>query len=115
MKDAYGWPGEILTETSIGAWTGELPPYLRMVSEADSIGEGIPTAALEKIDAEMKISAQYIASYQVNTNCSYYLCFISCTLCHRSNNTMQEQHKPTQFYDPSIITHNIFRDGIVTN
>ncbi|KAG2687743.1 hypothetical protein I3760_09G064700 [Carya illinoinensis] len=65
MKDAYGWPGEILTETSIGAWTGELPPYLRMVSEADSIGEGIPTAALEKIDAEMKISAQYIASYQV--------------------------------------------------
>jgi hypothetical protein len=87
IKDAFGWPGDIKTETSIGAWTGELPSYLRMVGEADSNSEGNSTAPLDKIDADMRISAQEIASYQVNFNFYIYiyiynLCFISCTcLC----------------------------------
>lgn len=62
-----------MTETSIGAWTGELPSYLRRASEADSNNEGISTVPLEKIDADMRTSAQDIASYQVNPNCSYYI------------------------------------------
>lgn len=77
-----------MTETSIGAWTGELPSYLRMVGEADSNSEANSTAPLDKIDADMRISAQEIASYQVNFNfyfiflIFYDLCFISCTcLC----------------------------------
>ncbi|XP_062162628.1 uncharacterized protein LOC133869603 isoform X2 [Alnus glutinosa] len=65
IKDAFGWPGDIKTETSIGSWTGELPSYLRMVGEADSNSEGNSTAPLDKIDADMRISAQEIASYQV--------------------------------------------------
>ncbi|KAE7995776.1 hypothetical protein FH972_000544 [Carpinus fangiana] len=65
IKVAFGWPGDIMTETSIGAWTGELPSYLRMVGEADSNGEGNSTAPLDKIDEDMRISAQEIASYQV--------------------------------------------------
>ncbi|XP_059439590.1 uncharacterized protein LOC132172155 isoform X2 [Corylus avellana] len=65
IKDAFGWPGDIITETSIGAWTGELPSYLRMVGEADSNSEGNSVAPLNKIDEDMRISAQEIASYQV--------------------------------------------------
>ncbi|XP_030971997.1 uncharacterized protein LOC115992088 isoform X1 [Quercus lobata] len=65
IKDAFGWAGDIRTETRIGAWTGELPSYLRMVGEADSNIEGISTAPSEKIDTDMRISAHDIASYQV--------------------------------------------------
>lgn len=65
IKAAFGWPGDVMTETSIGAWTGELPSYLRRASEADSNNEGISTVPLEKIDADMRTSAQDIASYQV--------------------------------------------------
>nr|XP_023908450.1 uncharacterized protein LOC112020120 isoform X1 [Quercus suber] len=65
IKDAFGWAGDIRTETRIGAWTGELPSYLRMVGEADSDIESIPTAPSEKIDTDMRISAHDIASYQV--------------------------------------------------
>lgn len=48
----------------MGVWTGKLPEYLRMVVENDSNGEGISTTS-ENIDAEIKTSAQDIASYQV--------------------------------------------------
>jgi hypothetical protein len=83
IKDAFGWPGDIMIETSIGAWTGELPSYLRMVGEADSNSEGNSTAPLDKIDEDMRVSAQEIASYQVNFQIYiiyfFDLCFISCT------------------------------------
>ena len=69
IKDAFGWPGDVMTETRIGAWTGELPSYLRMVGEADSNSEGISTAPAENIDTDMRNSAHDIASYQVNSNC----------------------------------------------
>lgn len=65
IKDAFGWPGDVMTETRIGAWTGELPSYLRMVGEADSNSEGISTAPAENIDTDMRNSAHDIASYQV--------------------------------------------------
>ena len=83
IKDAFGWAGDIRTETRIGAWTGELPSYLRMVGEADSNIEGISTAPSDKIDTDMRISAHDIASYQVNSNffilsLPYFLHF----LCH---------------------------------
>lgn len=78
IKDAFGWAGDIRTETRIGAWTGELPSYLRMVGESDSKIEGISTAPSEKIDTDMRTSAHDIASYQVNSNCLYYLSLISC-------------------------------------
>lgn len=64
IKDALGWPGDIVREINVGVWTGKLPEYLRMVVENDSNGEGISTTS-EKIDAEIKKSAQDIASYQV--------------------------------------------------
>lgn len=67
IKDAFGWAGDIRTETRIGAWTGELPSYLRMVGESDSKIEGISTAPSEKIDTDMRTSAHDIASYQVNS------------------------------------------------
>lgn len=78
IKDAFGWAGDIRTETRIGAWTGELPSYLRMVGEADSNIEGISTAPAEKIDTDMRTSAHDIASYQVNSNCLYHLSLFSC-------------------------------------
>lgn len=85
IKDAFGWAGDIRTETRIGAWTGELPSYLRMVGEADSNIEGISTAPSEKIDTDMRISAQDIASYQVNSICLYYLClFLAFSLSQRN-------------------------------
>lgn len=50
-----------------GAWTGELPKYLRRVVEADNCGVDFSsiTDASEKSDEEIKASAQDIASYQV--------------------------------------------------
>lgn len=67
IKDAFGWPGEIMMEMDIGASIGEIPNYLKMTAEADSIGEENSTdsASIKKIDADMKSSAQDIATYQV--------------------------------------------------
>ncbi|CAK9184067.1 unnamed protein product [Ilex paraguariensis] len=66
IKDGFGWPGEIMTEPGGGAWTGEVPRYLR-VDEADTSVADIlyASAPSEKSDEEMKASAQDIASYQV--------------------------------------------------
>ncbi|CAL5409910.1 unnamed protein product [Camellia sinensis] len=67
IKDAFGWPGNIMTEKSVGAWIGELPAVLRKLGEADlSLGE-IPSssAPLKENDEELGTSTQDIASYQV--------------------------------------------------
>ncbi|BFG27850.1 hypothetical protein CerSpe_141240 [Prunus speciosa] len=67
IKDALGWPGEIKMETDVGAWTGKVPNYLRMVVEDSSNREDMSTfsSPSEKIDEDLKASAQDIASYQV--------------------------------------------------
>ncbi|KAH9748888.1 Deneddylase [Citrus sinensis] len=65
IKDTFDWPGDIMTEMSIGAWIGEIPNYLKLSHEDDSTSEGNLTAALEKIDPDIKSSMQDIASYQV--------------------------------------------------
>ncbi|KAL6282398.1 hypothetical protein ACE6H2_013327 [Prunus campanulata] len=67
IKDALGWPGEIKMETDAGAWTGKVPNYLRMVVEDSSNREDMSTfsSSSEKIDEDLKASAQDIASYQV--------------------------------------------------
>ncbi|XP_034210785.1 uncharacterized protein LOC117623883 isoform X2 [Prunus dulcis] len=67
IKDALGWPGEIKMETDVGAWTGKVPNYLRMVVENSSNREDMSTfsSSSEKIDEDLKASAQDIASYQV--------------------------------------------------
>lgn len=64
IKDSFGWPGEILTNSSRCAWTGELPIYLRKM---DDIASNIlSTSQLsEATDEEAKASLQDIASYQV--------------------------------------------------
>ncbi|KAL6333267.1 hypothetical protein AAG906_028450 [Vitis piasezkii] len=66
IKDAFGWSGEIMAESSVGAWTGDLPIYLR-VDKANHSGEDISngTALLQRSDEEKKTSTQDIASYQV--------------------------------------------------
>lgn len=66
IKDALGWPGNIETEASIGAWIGEIPTYLKMYCEANSSGEEKSISAeLEEKDAELKSSLQDVATYQV--------------------------------------------------
>ncbi|KAA8519727.1 hypothetical protein F0562_013983 [Nyssa sinensis] len=67
VKDAFGWSGEIMKETNVGAWTGELPKYLSRGDEADSSSVDISStsATPEESDAETRTSAQDIASYQV--------------------------------------------------
>lgn len=65
IKDTFDWPGDIMTEMSVGAWIGEIPNYLKLSHEDDSTSEGNLTAALEKIDPDIKSSMQDIASYQV--------------------------------------------------
>ncbi|KAK7246429.1 hypothetical protein RIF29_41297 [Crotalaria pallida] len=58
IKHGYGWSGDIKVEDGIGAWIGELPPYLR--------GEGVDTlSALEDMDDEAEGLMLDIASYQV--------------------------------------------------
>lgn len=62
VKDAFAWPGDINVKTSVGAWTGDLPVYLRnRVNEADSKSEDISSSS----STLEKSKAQDIASYQV--------------------------------------------------
>ncbi|MBA0662480.1 hypothetical protein Goklo_006590 [Gossypium klotzschianum] len=67
IKDAFGWPREIATETNIGAWIGEIPSCLKAPHQANSNSEDNSTsfADVKKIDADIKSSVQDIASYQV--------------------------------------------------
>ncbi|KAG8490829.1 hypothetical protein CXB51_013926 [Gossypium anomalum] len=67
IKDAFGWPGEIATETNFGAWIGEMPSCLKAPHQANSNSEDNSTsfADVEKMDADIKSSVQDIASYQV--------------------------------------------------
>ncbi|GAV76969.1 hypothetical protein CFOL_v3_20442, partial [Cephalotus follicularis] len=67
IKDAFGWPGDIMTEVNLGTWIGEIPNYLKIGSEADSGKEDYSTNSdvLENVDSDMKSSVQGIASYQV--------------------------------------------------
>lgn len=58
----------------MGVWTGELPEFLRMSVENDSNSKDMPATSLaENIDAEIKTSAQDIASYQVIHICNLNL------------------------------------------
>ncbi|KAK8575206.1 hypothetical protein V6N13_033551 [Hibiscus sabdariffa] len=67
IKDAFGWPGDIATETNLGAWIGEIPNYLKAPHQANSNSEDDSTnsADVEKMDDDIKSSVQDIASYQV--------------------------------------------------
>lgn len=67
MKDSFGWPGNIVTDKKIGAWIGEIPAYFKTMDEADAASEENSTDStpIQKIDADLKSSAQDIASYQV--------------------------------------------------
>ncbi|XP_021294578.1 uncharacterized protein LOC110424346, partial [Herrania umbratica] len=67
IKDAFGWPGDIATETDLGAWIGEIPNYLKVPHQANSNNEddSASSADLEKIDDDLKSSVQDVASYQV--------------------------------------------------
>lgn len=65
IKDAFGWPGDIITEASIGAWIGEMPAYLKKFCHANSSGEEFISADLEKIDPDIKSTLQDVATYQV--------------------------------------------------
>ncbi|XP_077229563.1 deneddylase isoform X2 [Tasmannia lanceolata] len=65
IKDALGWPGDILIDSDIGAWTGELPSYLRVS------GKGLAQEAMacngeaSTTVASGDVPTQDIASYQV--------------------------------------------------
>ncbi|KAF6155937.1 hypothetical protein GIB67_039268 [Kingdonia uniflora] len=89
IKDAVGWPGDITTEINVGAWTGELPSYLRRLDTGDIVQEvvtsnekdagsysngnvpmsaGFFTSVVSASDisnTNVKTSVQDIASYQV--------------------------------------------------
>ncbi|GMJ14702.1 ANGULATA 10 [Hibiscus trionum] len=67
VKDAFGWPGDIATETNLGAWIGEIPNYLKAPHQANFNSEDDSTnsADVEKMDDDIKSSVQDIASYQV--------------------------------------------------
>ncbi|XP_022715814.1 uncharacterized protein LOC111275010 isoform X2 [Durio zibethinus] len=67
IKDAFGWPGDIATETNLGAWIGEIPNYLKAPHQANSNSEDDSTSSadVEKMDADIKSSVQDVASYQV--------------------------------------------------
>ena len=68
IKDAFGWPGDILMGTNSVAWIGEIPNYLKTMDQADSSSDNLSTdsSSMEKIESDMKSSAQDIASYQVS-------------------------------------------------
>lgn len=75
-----------MTEMRIGAWIGEIPNYLLLSEDDSSRGEdSTDSASLEKIDADIKLPAQDIASYQVINigNLSLFLCglLLACLLC----------------------------------
>ncbi|KAF4388814.1 hypothetical protein F8388_018993 [Cannabis sativa] len=66
IKDDLCWPGDIITERNVGVWAGELPEFLVKGIENDSNSkDGSTTSFIENIDANIKTSAQDIASYQV--------------------------------------------------
>ncbi|XP_024007687.1 uncharacterized protein LOC18992208 isoform X2 [Eutrema salsugineum] len=67
LKDAYCWVGEISLESSIGAWIGEVPDYLKEISRAKSVEDHIvrSSSLLDKLNEDAKASAQDIATYQV--------------------------------------------------
>lgn len=79
VKDSLGWPGEITLERNVGAWTGKVPDYLRMAVEDNLNNEDMSTISvpLDKIDEDLKASAQDIASYQVTD--VTFLCPLSCS------------------------------------
>lgn len=73
LKDAYSWVGETTQESSIGAWTGEVPDYLKETSRAKSLDHIVTSSSLlEKLNEDAKASAQDIATYQViPVNCEF--------------------------------------------
>lgn len=77
IKDAFGWPGDIATETNLGAWIGEIPSCLKVSHQANCSSEDDSTrsADAEKHSDDIKSSVQDVASYQVNSPV-YRLVFI---------------------------------------
>lgn len=97
IKDGVGWPGDIETDTNFGAWTGELPNYLRkfhdrnvhkvIPSTRDHIGSissrDVPSVLdmsntvaplSDQLDTDIRTLVQDIASYQVHSAVYYSLC-----------------------------------------
>ncbi|KAJ4840403.1 hypothetical protein Tsubulata_002062 [Turnera subulata] len=66
IKDTFGWSGDVKTEADMGAWIGDIPIYLR-TGETDFNSEknAFGSTPLQKNDADIKSSAQDIATYQV--------------------------------------------------
>lgn len=85
IKDAFGFPGDIMTDPDVGAWIGQLPSYLTRkrdvnlvqdvhlstsrssgdVPTHEDLSDTAPSSSLESsADSEMR-TAQDIASFQV--------------------------------------------------
>ncbi|KAL5989516.1 hypothetical protein ACLOJK_010408 [Asimina triloba] len=83
IRDALGWSGEVTNHVNMGAWTGEIPSYLKrlvsinLVPDAASASEGTTAdshgadlsdgeVSVCRNDSDMQmLTAQGIASYQV--------------------------------------------------
>ncbi|CAI9090138.1 OLC1v1024841C1 [Oldenlandia corymbosa var. corymbosa] len=67
VKDSFGWPGEIRTEAGLYAWTGDLPLYLRKMSENGSTTADVSSSGtmVGEGPEDIRASMQDIASYQV--------------------------------------------------
>lgn len=67
IKDTYGWTAEIKSESTMGAWIGKLPVYLRKGDQADCNDEGmsVDSESVKQGNEIYRSSVQDIASYQV--------------------------------------------------
>lgn len=70
ILEGLDWGGDIICEPGVGVWTGKLPDYFRVVVEGDPVLI-TNASSLEKVSAEIKSSAQDIASYQVKATLLY--------------------------------------------
>lgn len=85
MKDSYGCPGDVMVDSHIGAWVGELPNCFKAISSEDAAASGsfqypdtlsqenqsqpVPVntkmSHLEQNDRTQEFPLQNIASFQV--------------------------------------------------
>jgi hypothetical protein len=85
MKDSYGCPGDVMVDSHIGAWVGQLPNYFKAISCEDAAASGsfqypntfsqenqseqVPVntkmSHLEQNDRTQEFSLHNIASFQV--------------------------------------------------
>ncbi|KAI3887746.1 hypothetical protein MKX03_018593 [Papaver bracteatum] len=55
IKDSVGWPGDIVTDKVVGAWSGELPIYLRRLY---NVGIGQETVSCNEKDIKELLTAE---------------------------------------------------------